>query len=354
MRRAAIDSSAGGGADGAGGGRSLDFKELTDLMQKPETAGEVREVMQRLLRDPVTQERFNATFTRLRPIINSDETSEGAGEDPFMRLLKDPWALVGMLENPEGGQELLDTVNKSTLFSDFQDLGAMVTEQLRIVNAEAGTRVELDGLMGSPELNGCRGVLADATPEEEELHPGRRIVILEAEASGGASPPDETRLALAPERLIFPRLRCGDAVVLDVEFGGEEEGLEGRAAVVSQLTSEELDLGFEERGGRVVVDVLPLLPGGPITERLMMYPEHLRPRSFEIGDYVELRGLSSSASLNGASATVVAATVEEQRANAADGRVVVALDQDGARLSVQPRNLLLACATAPAPIPGLG
>ncbi|CAK0881011.1 unnamed protein product [Prorocentrum cordatum] len=209
---------------------------------------------------------------------------------------------------------------------------------MQLSRLEAGAPVEIRGLVGRPELNGQVALLAEPFPEEVEAYPDRRVVVL---GTG-------ERVALRPVCLGFPSYRLGDAVTLETQFAGEEEGLEGRAAVVSELTHEEQELGMGRYGGRVVVDVLPVVLGGPVVHRLLMWPEHLMPRSYVPGDSVELRGLESAASLNGAAATVVPPSAEEASAVQGDGgerRIVVSLDADGTRLAVRKdsRAAALAC-----------
>ena len=68
----------------------------------------------------------------------------------------------------------------------------------------------------------------------------------------------------------------------------------------------ERELGFDENSGRVVVDVLSLLPGGPIIHRILIWPEHLKRRPFQPGDGVKLRELESDATLNDAAGAVEA------------------------------------------------
>lgn len=307
------------------------------MLQRPGTAEDIQEVMQRLLRDPARGGRLNATMGRVKA-VQGDGGEAAPDEDPFARLLADPASLTQLLQDPGRAQEMLGALNGSALFEEMQELGGTVLEQLRIAKLDAGAQVEVDGLRARPELNGLVGELKDATPEEAASFEGRRIV----EVEGGE------RLALRPENLVFPRHRLGDAVTLDAEFGYEEEGLEGRSAVVSELTQQEEELGFQAYAGRVVVDVLPLLPGGPVLHRLLMWPEHLRPRPFQPGDGVELAGLDSDARLNGLAATVVPAAAGEL-AGVGPGHAVVTVDSTGERLLVRRRNALL---TGVAP-PGL-
>lgn len=316
----------------------LEALDLLAMLQRPGAVEDAREIMKRLLRNPARAGEFNATVTRIQ---QADPKAEDA--DPFARLLSDPSALAQVAEDPQRAQELLSELNTSAIFEDMRRLGSIVLEQMRIAKLEAGTPVQILGLRAAAELNGRVGLLAEPTREEAAAHPERRVVDL------GAG----ERVAVLPENLAFPRHAVGDAVLLEAEFAGEEEGLEGRAAVVSELTEEEQRLGFETRGGRVVVDVLPLIVGGPVMQRLLMWPEHLRPRTFQPGDTVRLDGLESDATLNGMTASVVPADEGEIDVQPDKG-IVVALEADGRRLSVRRKNLRLIGTAAPAPWRGFG
>ena len=76
-------------------------------------------------------------------------------------------------------------------------------------------------------------------------------------------------------------------------------------ATLSATSSvKERELGFDKYSGRVVVDVLSLLPGGPILQRILMWPEHLQRRPFQAGDGVLLRNLEADTTLNEAAGTI--------------------------------------------------
>jgi len=250
--------------------------------------------------------------------------------------------LLRELQDPSASKDILLDLNQSVLFDEMRMMGSFVIEQVQIKNLKAGELVQITGLESQPQLNDVIGRLVEATDAETESFAGRRVVELE---SG-------QRLALRLDNLVFPRYKIGDAVTLETTFGGEEQGLESRAAVVSNLTEEERTLGWGRYSGRVVVDVLPLVVGGPVLQRLLMWPEHLRPRQFVSGDAVQLEGLASDGQLNGAVCTVVTATAEE-RAGQNPGQVVVTVDADGSRLLVRDKNLRL-MAIAPPTLLGIG
>jgi len=329
-------------AAGGSRGRGLDSEELVQMMRDPGALEEVREIMRKLLNDPVRRSQFNATIGRINAAKHASSGDDDS--DAFASLLANPQDLVGLLQDPGKVGELAGSFNTSVVFKEMRELGSLVLEQLRVGKLPAGELVEIYGLQAQAELNSQTGALADPTPEEARAFEGRRIVCLEGDAG---------RVALRPENLRFPRYQPGDAVTLEAEFGGAEEGLEGRAAVVSELTEEELRLGFKPGGGRVVVDVLPTVPGGPVVHRLLMWCDHLRPRTFAPGDSVELAGLDSDAGLNGLPATVVPATAEEAAAARGANRVVVATDEGGVRLAVPRRNLRL-LGIGPPRLRGLG
>ena len=126
------------------------------------------------------------------------------------------------------------------------------------------------------------------------------------------------------------------------------------------MRTEEHELGFDESSGRVVVDVLSLLPGGPILQRILMWPEHLQRRPFQLGDGVKLRDLESDASLNEAAGVVEAegflscifmgsaawACYAGAFCSGPEAwKYIVALE-DGRRLEVRWRNLLLTSSCA--------
>eukprot|EP00931_Biecheleriopsis_adriatica_P077941 TRINITY_DN51411_c0_g1_i1.p1 TRINITY_DN51411_c0_g1~~TRINITY_DN51411_c0_g1_i1.p1 ORF type:complete len:406 (-),score=77.59 TRINITY_DN51411_c0_g1_i1:36-1208(-) len=304
---------------------SIDVEELLMTLQRPGGVDALQRVSRKFFED---EERAAAGNATLQELTAASENSKSS--DPFAKLLGDPGAALSTLQK-SSPEELKSIIEESSLFQKLQRLGRDVLEQMRIERLEVGVPVEISGLTSAPELNGLVGVLVEPTLLEAEEHPDRRIV--ELEGGGG-------RIAVQVKNLVIPEHRPGDAVVLNVEFqrGGEQEGMEGRAAVVSTLTKEEIDLGFTDKY-RVVVDVLSLLPGGPVTERLLMWPEHLRPRQFEAGDGVELTGLEADASLNGASGTV--------ESSVGYGTVNVVLDGDGRRLEVKRQNLRLVSVALP-------
>ena len=76
------------------------------------------------------------------------------------------------------------------------------------------------------------------------------------------------------------------------------------AALSATSSVKERELGFDKYSGRVVVDVLSLLPGGPILQRILMWPEHLQRRPFQAGDGVLLRNLEADTTLNEAAGTI--------------------------------------------------
>ncbi|CAJ1394635.1 unnamed protein product [Effrenium voratum] len=260
--------------------------------------------------------------------------------DPLAQFLTDPAAVFQWTQGPDKTQRLAEMMQQSPLFQQLRNFGSEVLERRQVAQLPAGALVELRGLSAAA-YNGLVGELADASPAERDQHPGRRIVEL------GEGVEDSTRLAVHPKNLIFPRHKPGDAVTLAAEFepGSEHEGLEGRAGVISSLTEEERGLGFSEQTGGLVVDVLSLLPGGPVLDRVWLWPEHLARRNFQVGDGVRMRDLEADSSLNGLPATVEAPGTRPWS-------YVVVLD-DGRRLEVKWRNLLLSsCSVATAA--GLG
>eukprot|EP00933_Yihiella_yeosuensis_P081832 TRINITY_DN9551_c0_g1_i4.p1 TRINITY_DN9551_c0_g1~~TRINITY_DN9551_c0_g1_i4.p1 ORF type:complete len:420 (-),score=95.17 TRINITY_DN9551_c0_g1_i4:251-1510(-) len=336
LRMSSLSAQGTSGPDGVPG--RLDPGELLAMLQRPGAIEDVQEIMQKLMKDKQKRTSMNSTIQQLGSAF---EDNEAESFDPFAKLLSNPQALIAALQNPERSQELREAVEGSSIFEDMRDLGRTVIEQMQIARLKAGAKIEIHGLKAASELNGLVGVLCDPTPEEAEANPERRVVELEDGVG---------RISVQPENLIFPRHLPGDAVLLAAEFepGSEHEGLEGRAAVVSLLTEEELALGFgsSAEAGRAVVDVLSLLPGGPITQRLLMWPEHLKPRRYQPGDGVVLAALESDASLNGAAATVVEAS-QEEASTLEPSAVVIALDSDGRRLQVRRRNLRLSSVALP-------
>lgn len=316
-------------------GRVLDSEELLELMQRPGAADDIKEIAQKLLSDPTRRQKFNNTLVKLGGVLGSAGVESEGEIDPLAKILADPMLLKG-LQDPSTSKDILADLNRSALFEEMRIMGSVVIEQVQIKNLKAGELVEITGLESQPQLNGVVGTLVEATDTEADSFTGRRVVELQ----------NGQRLALKLDNLVFPRYNVGAAVTLETKFGGEETGLEGRAAVVSELTEEERTLGWGRYSGRVVVDVLPLVVGGPVLQRLLMWPEHLRPRQFVSGDAVQLAELSSDSQLNGAACTVVTATAEE-RANQSPGQVVVVVDADGSRLLVREQNLRLLALTPP-------
>jgi len=321
----------------AGQDRVLDSEELLELLQRPGAENDIKEIAQQLLSDPVRAQKVNATLAKLGALRSAGVESEEE-IDPLTKILADPM----LLRDPIASKDILADLNRSVLFQEMRIIGSSVIEQVQIKNLKAGELVEITGLESQPQLNGVVGTLVEATDTEADSFTGRRVVELE----------NGQRLALKLDNLVFPRYNVGAAVTLETTFGGEEQGQEGRAAVVSKLTEEERTLGWGRYSGRVVVDVLPLVVGGPVLHRLLMWPEHLRPRKFVSGDAVQLAELASDSQLNGAACTVVTATAEE-RASQSPGQVVVVVDADGSRLLVREQNLRL-LALAPPALLGIG
>lgn len=307
------------------GYQPMQTEDLLQLLQRPGAADDVKEIMRKLLDTEEKATDANATAQQLLAGILNPGSQD---VDPLAKLIADPQGIASLMQSDSKEEQLGTLAQNSPLFDKLLQLGSRVLEQTRISRLEPGTEVELAGLKAAADLNGLRGFLTSPTPEEEELSPGRRIVELEDDAG---------RIAVQPENLRFPRYLLGNAVTLETKFevGGPHEGLERRAAVVSELTEEEIELGFKSRGGQVVVEVLSLLPGGPVLERILMWPEHLRPRAFQPGDGVEIAGLEADTSLNGEAATV------EAGASGPGRPLLVALDGDGRPLEIKPKNLRL-------------
>lgn len=315
---------------------SEDALDLLYMLERPGAADDLKEMVKRMLSNPEYGGQFNATVERIR--------GASQGEDPFARLLEDPDALARIVQDPEQAAELARSLNSSAIFQDLKKMGSTFVEQLRIKDMASGRQVEIRGLKGAPELNGRIGTLREPTEEESASFPERRIVEV-----------DGDRIAVRMENLCEVRFKLGDAVTLEAAFEGIHEGLDGRAAVISEPTEEEIELGLTTRGGRVVVDaptlvaadfpraqgeVLPLVKGFPVQDRFRMWPEQLRARRFKPGDAVELTGLQGDAGLNGAEGTVVPAE-EGEMAEAPDGAAVVELEGGGRRLLVRRQNMRL-------------
>lgn len=301
--------------------RPLDADDFRELLEQPDGANNIQSILKELLEDEGQLKEYNSTFQELAA------AQEGAADsDPLAKFLSDPQAVWSWLQSNDKTQELMQIMQGSVLFDKLLKFGSEVLERRQVAELSEGSLVEISGLSAAEHLNGLTGTLSEATEEEMQEHPGRRIIELED---------GQGRIAVQPRNLIFPRHRPGDAVTLNAEFepGTEHEGLEGRAALVSTLTDEERELGFDKYSGRVVVDVLSLLPGGPILQRILMWPEHLQRRPFQAGDGVLLRNLEADTTLNEA-----AGTIEEEGTE--PWKYIVALE-DGRRLEVRWRNLLL-------------
>jgi len=310
-RRASMDDNAR---------RPLDANDFRELLEQPGGANNIQDILKELLQDESQLNEFNSTFQEIAA------AQEGSKADPLAKFLSDPQAVWSWLQSNEKTAELTQIMQGSILFEKLLKFGSEVLERRQIAQLEPGALLEISGLQSAAKLNGLTGTLCEPTEEDLEEHPGRRILELED---------NQGRVAVQLRNLIFPRHRQGDAVTLVAEFepGTEHEGLEGRAAVVSTLTEEERELGFDEKSGRLVVDVLSLLPGGPILQRILMWPEHLQRRPFQPGDEVKLRQLESDATLNDESGTIAGEGSEPWK-------YIVDLE-DGRRLEVRWRNLLL-------------
>lgn len=329
-------------SDGSLSKTGLDSDELLGMLQRPGAIEDVQEIMKKMLADPTRNAKFNATMEKVKAAQNGE-----VSDDAFARLLSNSGELNDMMDNPDRLQEIVQAANGSAVFDEMRDLGVEVLQQMRISKLEAGELVEITGLTGSPQLNGVIGRLGTPTAQELELHSEdvegemkmqRRIV----EVIDGLD-----RLAVLPQNLVFPRYKIGTAVILDAPFAGEDEDFKGRVCTVGELTSEEREMGFSDKGGRAVVDILPLIPGGPVTARRLMWPENLVPRPFATGDYIELTGLTADTSLNGAPGTVAVATADDAQL-VGTSQVVITLDSDKTQLKVKSENLRLVCAAAPA------
>lgn len=315
---------------------SAESQELGDLLQQPGLAAHMKEALDRLVQDPARKAVLSNTVSKLR-----GKAGEGVGENTTLATLtRDPMKLLSIMTgigDEKVQQEFIRQYKASA--EDLRPIEVLGRDALglaRVLNLNIGSLVQLKGLSANPELNGLRGVLVEPLEDEGDALPDRRIVELQ----------DGQRVAVPVERLEVARYLPGDTVTLAAEFEGADEGLEYASAVVSELTEEERELGFRDTSVRVVVDVLPGLPGAPVLTRLFMMPEQLRPRGYTEGDSVELKGLVADTTLNGQTATVVPALPEE--ASADGGRqVVVMLDADGRRLAVREANLRLLCNAPP-------
>ncbi|CAE7602551.1 FOL3, partial [Symbiodinium sp. CCMP2456] len=279
-------------ATGSSTRRPLDAEDFRELLEQPDGANNIQSILKELLEDEGQLKEYNSTFQELAA------AQEGAADsDPLAKFLSDPQAVWSWLQSNDKTQELMQIMQGSVLFDKLLKFGSEVLERRQVAELSEGSLVEISGLSAAEHLNGLTGTLSEATEEEMQEHPGRRIIELED---------GQGRIAVQPRNLIFPRHRPGDAVTLNAEFepGTEHEGLERRAALVSTLTDEERELGFDKYSGRVVVDVLSLLPGGPILQRILMWPEHLQRRPFQAGDGVLLRNLEADTTLNDAAGTI--------------------------------------------------
>eukprot|EP00434_Breviolum_minutum_P042420 symbB.v1.2.037755.t1/scaffold5662.1/size29721/2 len=323
--------------------RQLEAEDFRELLERPDGAQDLQEmeterveaetdpdeILKEMLADEEQLKDSNETFQAITAAQRGREAA-----DPLAKFLSDPTQVWSWMQSSDKTQQLSDMMNRSPLFEKLRKFGATVLERRQIAQLPPGALVEITDLKEAQQLNGLVGEVVEGTPEELQDFPDRKIVLLED---------GQGRVAVHPRNLVFPRHKTGDAVILDAEFepGTEHEGLENRAAVVSTLTQEEKELGFDATSGRLVVDVLSLLPGGPVLQRILMWPEHLQRRPFQAGDTVTLRDLQSDGVLNGESAVV------EGPGSEAWKYLVMLLD--GRRLEIRWRNLLLTSAMSSVP-----
>ncbi|CAL1173480.1 unnamed protein product [Cladocopium goreaui] len=301
--------------------RQLEAEDFRELLERPEGAQDLQDILKEMLADEDQLKESNETFQAITAAQRGREAA-----DPLAKFLSDPQQVWSWMQSSDKTQQLSDMMNRSPLFEKLRNFGASVLERRQVAQLPPGALVEITALKEASHLNSLVGEVVEPTPEETQEFADRKIVHLED---------GQGRVAVHPRNLVFPRHKPGDAVILDAEFepGTEHEGLENRAAVVSMLTQEEKELGFDEKSGRLVVDVLSLLPGGPVLQRILMWPEHLQRRPFQVGDSVELRDLRADAKLNGAAGVVQGPGTETWK-------YLVTLD-DGRRLEIRWKNLLL-------------
>ena len=139
---------------------------------------------------------FNSTFQQ---IAAAQEGSEDA--DPLAKFLSDPQAVWSWLQSNDKTAELVQIMRGSMLFDKLMKFGSEVLERRQVAELEPGSLVEISGLKTADHLNGLTGTLREATEEEVQEHPGRRILELE----------DGSRVAVQTRNLIFPRHKPGDA-----------------------------------------------------------------------------------------------------------------------------------------------
>eukprot|EP00439_Symbiodinium_sp_Y106_P080050 s501_g18.t2 len=242
--------------------RPLDAEDFRELLEQPDGASNIQSILKELLEDEGQLKEYNSTFQELAA------AQEGAADsDPLAKFLSDPQAVWSWLQSNDKTQELMQIMQGSVLFDKLLKFGSEVLERRQVAELSEGSLVEISGLSAAEHLNGLTGTLSQATEEEmeepglrfqtarmESEHPGRRIIELED---------GQGRIAVQPRNLIFPRHRPGDAVTLNAEF---EPGTEHE--------------------------------GGPILQRILMWPEHLQRRPFQAGDGVLLRNLESDTTLN--------------------------------------------------------
>ncbi|CAE7891898.1 FOL3 [Symbiodinium microadriaticum] len=286
--------------------RPLDAEDFRELLEQPDGANNIQSILKELLEDEGQLKEYNSTFQELAA------AQEGAADsDPLAKFLSDPQAVWSWLQSNDKTQELMQIMQGSVLFDKLLKFGSEVLERRQVAELSEGSLVEISGLSAAEHLNGLTGTLSEATEEEMQERCSEQTFWFNC---AGIVVFDETgKVALQ----IFDRGHSVKVrrtamwyefhkVTLNAEFepGTEHEGLEGRAALVSTLTDEERELGFDKYSGRVVVDVLSLLPGGPILQRILMWPEHLQRRPFQAGDGVLLRNLEADTTLNEAAGTI--------------------------------------------------
>mmetsp|Transcript_13141 Transcript_13141/g.29909 ORF Transcript_13141/g.29909 Transcript_13141/m.29909 type:complete len:403 (-) Transcript_13141:36-1244(-) len=269
--------------------------------------------------------------------------NDATGAADFMKQLLSPLLDAPKMEEAEVAEKV-DGLREVILAEDFAPMRRSLIDAMFQKRVKEGASLQIQGLQKAQELNGRVGVVRKKRKEELEQFQEDDRVILQVAGYG--------RIAIPIAKLTFPRYSVGDVVTMHAEFEGSDSFLKGRAGIVSKLTEEELELGRTTRGGLCIVDVLKdvkfAFEGDEPEDRIMLWPETLRPRPPVVGDVVELVGLTSKPELNGAKGSIAEATEAESK-RLSDGQVVLEIQGKKAkRLLVQASNTKLVTIAAAA------
>jgi len=278
------------------------------------------------------------TNPELAPNVTSARAALGdmSGAKEMFEEMLSPLLGAGSMPQETVTSKFMSMQNKM-LRQEFDELRRGLIDALFRKRIKEGMSLQIQGLVNAQELNGCIGTVKPKRKDEREQFPDDDMTVLQVPGGVG-------RIAVPTAKLTFPKFSLGESVTMHGGFEKSDAAYEGRAAIISNLTEEDLEAGRTNRGGLICVDVPPefkfFFEGDEPEERFQLWPELLRPRPLAAGDVVKLVNLESNADLNGARGTVVEPK-EKDAERMQDGTIILQLENKKKRLVVKTSNTRL-------------